>query len=179
MHESNFGPAYQKNVNKINDLFDSNLISRFIPDINSAAEIKNIALADLNKIIKNDQYSNEVLEEMKKQHVRMWELIFESSLFILKYEKNEAYPRIWYKKIESCAEDAERINYLAIDSTLTIKHEESDREYDYLLLKPKYTELLISIKDYLLVLPADAQVEKTLLGKIKGVVQKRIHPKPS
>lgn len=29
----------------------------------------------------------------------MWELIFESSLFILKYEKNEAYPRIWYKRL--------------------------------------------------------------------------------
>lgn len=157
----------KKDIKKVSDLLEKNLISKFIHDLISPAEIEAIAFSDIKKVIDNDQYSNDVVEEMKKQHIRTWELILEGSLFILENERNESYPRIWYKKIDSCAEDTENINGLDIDRSLTIKHEGLGREYYYLLLKPKYNELIISIKEYLLTLPEGSRVEKTFSGKIK------------
>ncbi|MGG4398927.1 zinc ribbon domain-containing protein [Paenibacillus amylolyticus] len=160
----------KKDIKKVSDLLEKNLINKFIHDLISPAEIEAIAFSDIKKVIDNDQYSKEVVEEMKKQHIRTWELILEGSLFILESERTESYPRIWYKKIDSCAEDAEKINGFIIDSSVTIKHAGLGSEYYYLLLKPKYNELIISIKDYLLTLPEDSRVEETLIGKIKKLI---------
>lgn len=164
----------KRNVKNLSDFFDGKLLRRLLPALISDEEIETLALADIKKIVENEDYPKEVLEEMKKQHFRTWQMILEGSLFILECETNVTYPRIWYKKIDSCAEDTEKINYIDIDNSLTIKHEGLGLEYYYLLIKPKYSELLVLIKDHLLVLPKDSKVEKTFIGKIKSLCQSKI-----
>lgn len=164
----------KKDIKKINDLFDKNLLNKLIPDLISQEEIENIVFADLKKVIDKDSYSLNVIEEMQKQHTRTWELLLEGSLFVLKEEFNKKYPRIWYKKFDSCAEDTEKINFIDIDGSSTIKHEGLEEECAFLLLKPKYKELIFLIQEYLSILPDDSKVEETLSGKIKKALKLKI-----